>query len=105
VVEGDLPEDGVPEEVRETVVRAIRRIAVLEWVLLGVIVVLSLLGGAVIALLVVSLVELPYRLTWAVASIAIFVVPAVTVWRKELRVKKRSQSITNDAQGTSEHHG
>ena len=45
MVEGDLRDDGIPEEVRETVGRAIRRIGILEWVLLGAIVVLSLLGA------------------------------------------------------------
>ena len=105
MVEGDLRDDGIPEEVRETVGRAIRRIGILEWVLLGAIVVLSLLGGAVIALLVVSLVEVPFRITWGVASIVIFVVPAATVWRREMKGTKRDPSITTDRQGTGEHHG
>ena len=105
MVEDDPNEGGLYEEVHETVERAIRRIGILEWVLLAVIVVLSLLGGAVIALLIVSLVEVPFRITWAVASVLIFVVPAATVWRREMGVTRPNPPITSDRQRPGEHHG
>lgn len=76
------------QEVREAIGRAIRRLGVLEYVILGIIILLSLACGALIAFLATSLLEVPFRITWAVASILVFVIPAVLVWSREMRANR-----------------
>jgi uncharacterized membrane protein len=60
---------------REFTARAARRLDYLEWVILAVAVGAAVLGGALVAYLVHDLTEAPFRITWAVAAILLFVVP------------------------------
>ena len=57
--------------------RAVRRLNVLEVVLMGAAVVVSLGGGWLAALLGSRFLDLPFGATWIVASFAFFVVPGL----------------------------
>jgi uncharacterized protein YhhL (DUF1145 family) len=91
--------------VRETLNRAIRRLNVLEYVILLVVAILSLAGGALIALLAGSLTGVPFRITWAVASILIFAIPAIIVWGREHRVRPGPPANDKDEHPASEANG
>lgn len=70
------------EMVREVTARAIRRLDLLEYGILGVAALLAVVAGALVALLASELTPLPFRTAWTVASIACFVIPAALVrWR------------------------
>lgn len=100
-----MVEEGPHREARETVHRAIRRLNVLEYVILTVVVLLSLAGGALLAFLANSLVGVPFRITWAVASVLIFVIPAAIVWGKEVRVPKDAPDKGTAEDRESNEHG
>ena len=70
-------------ETRRMMETAIRRLNVLEYVILGVAVVLALLAGALAAWLVENVAGAPFRLTWALSSLLFFVVPGWVVLRRE----------------------
>lgn len=59
---------------REVTTRAIRRLDVLQWLLLAGTAGLAVGGGAVVAWLLSSQVDLPFRATWITTSAVIFVV-------------------------------
>jgi hypothetical protein len=66
--------------------KAIRRLDVLEWVILAVTAGLAIGGGALVALLMERGAGLAFRATWIVTSLILFIVPgAVVLWslRKE----------------------
>lgn len=67
---------------REVAGRAIRRLGLLEAVIMTAAAVLALLAGAVVAYLLTS-VGWPFRTTWAVASILFFAVPALVTWLRD----------------------
>ena len=73
---------------RDVAARAIRRLDLLEWVMLGVVGVLALGGGAVIAWLLQAMVGTPFRPTWMVASVLLFAVPGA-IALKRLRAEER----------------
>ncbi len=75
------PHKGAREEMR----RAIRRLSALEYVILLAAVVLALFGGALAAALLRSVTGFPFGVTWAVASILLFVLPGFAVYGRELR--------------------
>ena len=72
-------------ETRRMMEIAIRRLNALEYVILGVAMVLALLAGALAAWLVENLFGAPFRPTWAVSSLLFFVVPGWIVLRRERR--------------------
>ncbi len=100
-----MVEPGPHQEAREALGRAIRRLDVLEYFILGAIAILSLLGGALIAFLAVQLLGVPFRITWAVASILVFVIPAAMVWGREARAGTSTSSTPRDADSKSEPNG
>ncbi len=73
-------------ETRRMMETAIRRLNVLEYVILGVAMVLALLAGALAAWMVENLTGAPFRLTWAASSLLFFIVPGWVVLRRERRV-------------------
>ena len=68
---------------RTEVDRAIRRIQTLETLILGAIILVALVGGAVVAYLLHLTLELPFRTTWIVLSLLLFGVPGAWVVFKE----------------------
>lgn len=75
-------------EAREAVSRAIKRLNVLETIIIGAAVVIALGGGWLGALLARSVFELPFRTTWMVLSLLLFVVPAAIAWTMERRGRR-----------------
>ncbi|MFW5905174.1 MAG: hypothetical protein ACOC8K_04365 [Gemmatimonadota bacterium] len=63
--------------------RAIRRLNVLEYVILGLAALLALLGGALVAWLLGETLDVPFRWGWALASVLLFVVPGGIVYARE----------------------
>ena len=81
--ERPLLDDEATRIARRVTGRAVLRLEALEIAMLGAIVVLCLLGGALIALLISALFGVPFRWAWSVASLLLFVVPALVAWRRE----------------------
>lgn len=78
-----LLDDEATQIARKVAGRAILRLGVLEVAMLVTAVFLCLLAGAVIALLVATSFDFSFRLAWTVASLLLFIVPAVVAWRRE----------------------
>lgn len=70
---------------RKDMRRAIWRLSVLEYVMLGLAAVAALLGGAMAAWLLQSATGVPFRWTWTIASILLFALPGLAVWGREAR--------------------
>ena len=75
--------------VRRDMARAVRRLNVLEYVILAAAAGMALGGGALLALLLRELTDAPFRATWFISSLLLFSVPGVFVLRRE---KKRDPS-------------
>lgn len=89
---------------REITARAIKRLDVLEWVILAGAGGMAVLGGALVAWLLADPLGLAFRPTWLVASLVLFGVPGAIALR---RIKKEErdwlEQITND--GTDRRDG
>jgi len=72
-------------EAREIAERAIRRLNILEYLILGAAALLALLGGALVAWVLMSAAGFPFRITWAVSSLLLFIIPGGSVYLRELR--------------------
>jgi len=81
---------------REVAARAIRRLDILEWVILGVAALLAVGGGWLVAVVLASVVSLPFGLVWTVAALLLIGVPAWVALRKhrseELERERRRRS-------------
>lgn len=77
----DEPFRGTRKDMR----RAIWRLSVLEYVMLGLAALAALLGGAMAAWLLQSATGIPFRWTWTIASILLFALPGLAVWGREAR--------------------
>lgn len=80
----------------EVASRAIRRLDILEAVMVGGGAVLALLGGAVVAGLLTGIAGLAFRTTWIVASLVLFVVPGtITI----MLIRRDARSEARDGAG------
>ena len=70
---------------REVARRAIRRLDVLEWVIVAVTALLAVGGGGLVALLVVGRSGAGFRGTWIVTSLLLLIVPGVVVLARHRR--------------------
>ncbi len=77
----------VHTETRRMMETAIRRLNALEYVILGVTMVLALLAGSLAAWMVENLTGAPFRLTWALSSLLFFIVPGWVVLKRERRAE------------------
>lgn len=68
---------------RDVMERAIRRLNVLEYVILGLAALLALIGGALVGWLLNETLDIPFRLGWALAALLLFVVPGAIVYARE----------------------
>ena len=75
--------------VRRYMARAVRRLNILEYVILAAAAGMSLGGGALVALLLSELADAPFRATWYISSLLLFSVPGFFVLRRE---RKRNPS-------------
>ena len=79
-------------ETRRMMETAIRRLNVLEYLILGVAMGLALLAGALAAWMAESLIGASFRLSWALSSLLFFVVPGWIVFRRERRAGARTDN-------------
>ena len=84
---------------REVARRAIRRLDVLEWVIVAVTAVLAVGGGGLVALLVVGRSGTGFRGTWIVTSLLLLIVPGVVVLARH---RKDERNRTTQAPGADE---
>jgi uncharacterized membrane protein len=76
----------------EVASRAIRRLDIFEWVLLGGIAVLASVGGFLVALLLSTPLGFAFRPTWVVASVLLFGVPGVIALRRMRRDEREMRA-------------
>lgn len=69
--------------------RAIRRLNVLEYMIIVAAVALALAGGWVVAFLVSAGTDLAFRPTWAIVSLILIIIPAAAVFGRERMEEKR----------------
>ncbi|MGI9628028.1 MAG: hypothetical protein ACR2QM_14415 [Longimicrobiales bacterium] len=74
--------------VRRVMDRAIRRLNVLEFFILGGAAVAAIAGGWLAAWLSRGALGLPFRTVWFGATFLLFVVPGVLVWIREQKAKR-----------------
>lgn len=81
---------------REVAARAIRRLDILEWVILGVAALLAVGGGWLVAAVLAPAVGLPFGVVWTVAALLLIGVPIGVTFRRvrseELERERRTRS-------------
>jgi uncharacterized membrane protein len=81
---------------RQIAARAARRLDFLEWVIMAGAGVAAAVGGALLALLLGLTVGLPFRITWIVASLLLFIIPGWLALRKVKKEdRERREKILN----------
>lgn len=90
-----MNQGGEHRETRRMMETAIRRLNVLEFIILGAVVVLALIAGALLAWLLESTIGVSFRMVWGVASVLFFVVPGVLVHRQSLSTDDAGQNRAN----------
>ena len=85
---------------RDAMNRAMRRLGVLEAILLGAAAIAALAGGWLAALLARSAFGFPFRTTWLVSSLLLFVIPGVLAWTMGKRGRYAHPKM--DIKGTSD---
>ncbi|HSG08615.1 MAG TPA: hypothetical protein VLA36_09660 [Longimicrobiales bacterium] len=84
---------------REVALRAVRRLAVFEWVLLLGAMLVALVGGGVVAALLSTPLGVSFRGMWAVASLLMFVVPGGFALRRARQAERAVRPLTlNDTE-------
>ena len=78
------------EAARDALSWVSRRLDVLEYLILFLALVLAMVGGALVAWILSSSMELPFRMVWAVSSLLLFILPGGFVYLREFR--KRGES-------------
>ena len=87
---------------RVIAVRAIRRLDVLEWLILSGAVIAAVVGGWLIAWLLAESVGLSFRLVWVVSSLVLFGGPGSVALIRLRREEREWQAKLNKAK---ENHG
>ncbi|MEX2048176.1 MAG: hypothetical protein WEB90_01215 [Gemmatimonadota bacterium] len=72
--------------------RAIRRLDVLEWVILAAAAVLATVGGLVVAMLFVGRSGEGFRSTWIVAALLLLIVPGVIALVRQRMDERRAEA-------------
>ncbi len=86
---GSDPEDS--RRTHEVAHRAIRRLDVLEWVMLAGAATMALLGGALVAWILDAVVAWSFRTLWLVTALFLFAVPGAIVFTQLRREEARSR--------------
>jgi len=100
----DRPDD--TELAREVADRAIRRLNLLEHLFLMVAAGAALLAGLLVTWLISQSFDVPFRTTWAISALVLFLFPASISWvrvRRDERewVRKRDEHRAADSDTTS----
>jgi uncharacterized membrane protein len=80
---------------RKVMERAIWRLNVLEYLMLGMAVVLSLGGGALVAWILQTSFGVPFRPSWVITSLLLFIIPGLVVFGREWRKKPATDHTDN----------
>ncbi len=81
-----MTSDGQPHaETRRMMDTAIRRLNVLEYIILGLAMVLALAAGALTAWILKSVTGASFRVSWMIASVLFFAVPGTVALLRERR--------------------
>ncbi|MFH1765294.1 MAG: hypothetical protein ABIF09_13985 [Gemmatimonadota bacterium] len=89
---------------REALIWVLRRLDVLEYLILFLALAMALLGGALVAWVLSSALGLSFRWSWAAGSLLLFILPGGFVYLRELR--KRGPSPGRDLKSEpKEPHG
>ena len=80
--------------IQEVAARAIRRLNVLEWVILGGAGLIAVLGGALVSWLIAAQLKVSFRLTWIGLSMLLLVVPGLIVILRSGRGESTSTVIS-----------
>ena len=75
------------EAAREAVTWVIRRLDVLEYLILFFALILAFAGGALVAWVLAPVLGFSFRAVWAVGSILLFILPGGFVYLRELRTR------------------
>jgi uncharacterized membrane protein len=98
------PERKEPEVDREALTWVLRRLNVLEYLILFLAVVLALLGGGLVGWILSSAFDFPFRLSWAAGSLLLFILPGGFVYLREVRARGASAD-RNSKSEPKEPHG
>jgi len=82
--------------------RAIRRLGLMQYAILGGATLLAVVAGALLALLVSSQFTLPFWIVWMIASALFLAVPGAAVWIAGRREARRSARKREADTGVSE---
>ncbi len=83
----------------EVMDRAIRRLGILEHLFIGMAAVAALVAGAMVAWLLGQAFELPFRPTWAVSALLLFILPGgISLWRVRRDRPRRRVERTEEQQ-------
>ncbi len=80
---------------RKVMERAIWRLNVLEYLMLGVTAALALGGGALVAWILMTSFGVPFRPSWVIASLLLFIIPGLVVFGRERRKKPAADRTDN----------
>lgn len=80
---------------RRVMERAIWRLNVLEYLMLGMAAALSLGGGALVAWILRTSFGVPFRPFWVIASLLLFIIPGMVVFGREWRRKPAADHTDN----------
>ena len=78
----------------EVAARAIRRLDVLEWVILAGAMALAIAGGAAVAWLIAPTVGIGFRPIWTVMSVFLFIVPGVIAIMRMRKDERAARATT-----------
>ncbi len=73
--------------------RAAGRLNVFEYLLMAGAAMVALMGGAVVGWILQIVAGIPFRTSWFVASLLLFVVPGTAVLRREARAESTKDEI------------
>ena len=83
---------------RKVMERAIWRLNVLEYLMLGMVAALALGGGALVAWIFMTSFGVPFRPSWVIASLLLFIIPGLVVFGRVWHKKPGADRMDNRAE-------
>jgi len=90
------------KEGREAMERAIWRLGVLEHLFIALAAVAALVAGLLVAWILAQAFGLPFRPTWAVSALLLFILPGGVSWWRVRREDARSRAERTEAEPRDE---
>jgi predicted lysophospholipase L1 biosynthesis ABC-type transport system permease subunit len=81
------------EVARAAMRRALWRLNILEYLILLLALLLALGGGAAVAWVLSTAASFPFRWTWGLSSLLLFIVPGGSVYLRELRRGRKAKNL------------